>query len=67
MSVIFRVYSIACNVTALRSPYVSDAISFVLRVSWSFYDIQQKYLKNIEEKNSDIDGDTFLIVDVDAL
>ena len=52
---------------ALRSPYVSDAISFVLRVSWSFYDIQQKYFKNNEEKNSDIESDTFLIVDVDAL
>ena len=67
MSMIFRVYSIACNVMALRSPYVSDAISFVLRVSWSFYDIQQKYFKNNEEKNSDIESDTFLIVDVDAL
>ena len=64
---IFRVYSILHYVMALRSPYVSDTISFVLRVSWSFYDIQEKYLKNIEQKNSDIDGDTFLIVDVGAL
>ena len=27
--------------------------------SLSFYDIQQKYLRNIEEKNNDIDGDVF--------